>query len=72
MIKCEIDAAFFHLYDYNRDDIVYVMNSFGIVRKNDESEFGYYRSRDVIIEIYDKLKKSILAGGKYETVVSNS
>jgi hypothetical protein len=54
----ELDAAFFHLYGIARHDVEYIMDTFPIVRRNDESAFGEYRTRRVILEQYDALLAS--------------
>src|SRR5262249_20802573 len=51
ILRCELDAAFFHLYGLSRDDAEYVMDTFPIVRKNDEKLHGEYHTKRVILEI---------------------
>ncbi len=52
-IRCELDAAYFHLYEIERDDVDYIMSTFPIVQRKDEAAHGTYRTRDRILEIYD-------------------
>ncbi len=52
-IRCELDAAYFHLYEIERDDVDYIMSTFPIVQRKDEAAHGAYRTRDRILEIYD-------------------
>lgn len=66
-LRCELDAAFFHLYGLPRDAVDYVMQSFPIVRKNDEKAHGEYRTKRVILEIYDALTKATQTGKPYRT-----
>ncbi len=54
-LRCEIDAALFHLYGLERDDVDYVMETFPIVKRDDERGFGEYRTKRVILEIYDDM-----------------
>ena len=67
LLRCELDAAFFHLYGLNRDDTAYVMGTFPIVRKHDEKAHGEYRTKRVILEIYDALAESTRTGTPYHT-----
>jgi hypothetical protein len=67
LLRCELDAAFFHLYGLNRDDTDYVMDTFPIVRKNDEKAHGEYRTKRVILEIYDAMAEAIRTGKPYQT-----
>jgi hypothetical protein len=68
-LRCELDAAFFHLYGLSRDDADYVMDTFPIVRKNDEKVHGEYRTKRVILEVYDALAKAAQTGKPYRTTL---
>ena len=50
-----------------RDAVAYVMDSFPIVRRKDEQKFGEYRTKQVIIEIYDAMQEAIATGAFYQT-----
>jgi hypothetical protein len=67
LLRCEVDAAFFHLYGLSRDDTDYVMGTFPIVRKHDEKAHGEYRTKRVILEIYDAMTKATSTGKPYQT-----
>ncbi|MYN68491.1 MAG: N-6 DNA methylase [Acidobacteria bacterium] len=101
LLRCELDAAFFHLYlpsddrgDWRparsadgcphdetsaeldelrahfsspRAAVGYVMDTFPIVRRKDEERFGQYRTRDVILEIYDALQEAVATGTSYRS-----
>lgn len=67
ILRCELDATFFHLYGLSRDETDYVMETFPIVRKNEERAFGEYRTKRVILEIYDSMAESARTGKTYET-----
>lgn len=64
-LRAELDAAFFHLYGLSRDEVDYVMETFPIVKKNDEAEHGEYRTKRVILEVYDALALAIASGKPY-------
>ena len=36
LLRCELDAAYFHLYGIARDDVDYIMDTFPIVKRKDE------------------------------------
>jgi hypothetical protein len=40
-----------------RDAVDYIMNTFPIVRRKDEARYGEYRTKRVILEIYDQMQK---------------
>lgn len=67
LLCCELDAASFHLYLLSRDDIDYVMDTFPIVRKNDEKAHGEYRTKRLILEIYDAMAEAARSGKHYQT-----
>jgi len=106
-IRCELDAAFFHLYlpstpdgDWKparkaegavvdetpeqlaelkkyfptpRDAVAYIMETFPIVKRKDEQKYGEYRTKRVILEIYDEMQRVMaenvvpVAAGKQPT-----
>ncbi len=55
LMRCELDALYFHLYGIKRDDVDYIMETFPIVKRKDEAAHGEYRSKRVIMEIYDSM-----------------
>jgi hypothetical protein len=59
VIRAELDAAFFHLYGIDRDDVDYILDTFPIVRKHDEEHCGEYRTKRLVLEAYDALAKAI-------------
>ena len=96
LIRCEVDAAFFHLYlpthvsgDWHsledrktaqdlarlkanfptpRHAVAYILDTFPIVRRKDEDSFnGDYRTKRVILEIYDAMQESLRTGQPYQT-----
>lgn len=54
-LRCELDAAFFHLYGLTRDEAAYVLDTFPIVRRKDERDFGTYRTKTEILKLYDAM-----------------
>jgi hypothetical protein len=88
-LRCELDAAFFHLYfgigDWKRGvgeqdaDLgrlkeafptprhaaEYVMNTFPIVREQDEQAHSHYRTKDRILTVYDALGDAVRTGQPY-------
>lgn len=88
LIRCELDAAFFHLYlgtdtEWNdkaspelrayfptpRHAVDYIMETFPIVKKKDEQAHGTYRTKDTILDIYDKMTEAIKTGQPYQTIL---
>ena len=69
LLRAELDAAFFHLYGMERDDVDYIMDTFPIVKRKDEKEYGEYRTKRLILERYDALAEAPANGTEYQTVL---
>jgi|JI10StandDraft_1071094.scaffolds.fasta_scaffold01941_5 hypothetical protein len=67
LLRCELDAIFFHIYGISRDDTDYILDTFPIVRKNDMKAHGEYRTKRVILEIYDAMADAVGTGIPYVT-----
>jgi hypothetical protein len=66
-IRCELDAAYFHLYGVPRDDVGYIMHEFPILRRQDEEQYGGYRTRDQILHLYDEIAAALARGMRWES-----
>ena len=55
-LQCELDALFFHLYGIKRDDVEYIMETFPIVKRKDESQLGSYITREKIQIAFDNME----------------
>jgi len=94
LLRCELDAAFFHLYlpakldgswQKSEDEVAaelttlcaafptprhavdYIMETFPIVKRKDEAAYGEYRTKRVILEIYDEFQQAMATGKPYQT-----
>ncbi|MEU5940266.1 hypothetical protein ABZ807_13965 [Micromonospora sp. NPDC047548] len=56
LLRAELDAAYFHLYGIDRDDVDYIMETFKVLRQKDEAAHGEYRTKRLILEQYDSQK----------------
>jgi hypothetical protein len=66
-MRAELDAAYFHLYGVERDDVDYIMDSFRAFRNNDPVRFA--RTKALILEIYDAMAQAAASGKPYNTPV---
>ena len=64
-LLARLDALYFHLYGLSREDAGYMLDTFPIVRREDEAKFGTYRTRDLILAYMNALD-----AGDTETVVA--
>jgi hypothetical protein len=67
LLRAELDAAFFHIYGLERDDVDYIMDTFWVVRDRDVKAHGEYRTKRLILEIYDELAEAIFTDRPYQT-----
>lgn len=52
-LRAELDAAYLHLYGLDRDEAEHVVDSFFVLRKNEERAFGEFRTRRLVLAAYD-------------------
>jgi hypothetical protein len=69
LLRCELDAAFFHLYGSSRDDAAYILDSFWVIRERDQQAYGEYRTKRVILEIFDAIQHATAVGIPYQTLL---
>jgi hypothetical protein len=47
--RARLDAIYFRLYGIGEDDADYILDTFPIVREQDERTFGRYRTKEMIL-----------------------
>jgi len=50
--------------DVERDDVDYILETFPIVKRKDVEKHGDYRTKLVILDIYDRLQDPSIAGSR--------
>lgn len=59
-LRAELDAYVFILYGVERDDVDYIMETFqtdtGGLKNNEIAKYGSYRSKELVLEKFDKLR----------------
>ncbi|MGX4688699.1 Eco57I restriction-modification methylase domain-containing protein [Streptomyces sp. JNUCC 63] len=58
IIRAELDALFFHLYEISREDTDYILDTFPIVMRKDKAKYGSYRTKELILAEYDRMSAS--------------
>lgn len=69
LLRAELDAAYFHLYGVEREDVDYILDTFPIVKRKDEQRYGEYRTKRLILEIYDAMAAAIATVTPYRTIL---
>ncbi len=57
VIKAEIDAIYAHLYRINKEDMIYILNTFKVLKRKELKEYKEFKTERLIIEAYDKYAK---------------
>jgi hypothetical protein len=68
-LRAELDAGMFHLYGVERRDVEYIMETFAIVKSKDMAAHGEYRTKRLILEVYDAMQKAMDTGTEYQTIL---
>jgi len=58
-LRCEIDAAMFHIYRIDRADLEHVIDSFPILRDAEIEQFGEFRTKSLVLSAYEVFKKTL-------------
>ena len=68
-LRAELDTLYTHPYGLTREELVYILDTFPIVKRKDEATHGEYRTKRVILEIYDAMQQAIETGQPYQTLL---
>jgi hypothetical protein len=63
----ELDAAMLHLYGLDRNDAEQVLDSFPVVRKYDERDYGYFVTKRLVLSEYDAMTTAALSEEAYRS-----
>lgn len=67
ILQAEIDAAALHLYGLDRKQAEWLLDSFTVLCKYEEREHGEFRTKRIVLEIYDKIAAAKKEGRPYTT-----
>ena len=65
-LKCELDAIYAHMYQLDQEDLVWILDapepsqSFSGLKRNEERQFGEYRTQRYVLRAYDLLAQGQL------------
>ncbi len=54
-LRARLDALYFHLYGLTRHDAAYILSTFPIIQRQDQAEFGSFRTKDLILAYMNAL-----------------
>jgi hypothetical protein len=64
LLRADLDAGFLHIYGLERDEAEHVLDSFPVIRKYEEGDFGEHRTKRLVLKAYDRMAEAIANGGK--------
>ena len=64
-LRCEIDAAFFHLYGSPREDMALILDTFPVLQRSGERGHGGYRRKRMVLETRDTPAPVVAEGLPY-------
>jgi hypothetical protein len=56
-LRAELDALYAHLYGLTREELDYISDTFPIVRRKDEERYGEYRTKRMVLEAFESLRR---------------
>jgi SOS-response transcriptional repressor LexA len=55
VLKAELDACFFHLYDLERKEVSYILDTFSVLKRKEEAKNGEYRTKNLVLKYFDAM-----------------
>jgi hypothetical protein len=68
-IRAELDAAMMHVYGLGRDEVEHVLDSFPVVRKYEERDYGEFRTKRLVLDCYDAMATAAATGTAWRTAL---
>jgi hypothetical protein len=65
LLRADLDAAMLHVYGLTRAESEHVLDSFPVVRKYEQRDFGEYRTRRLVLEAFDRMAAAAARGGRW-------
>lgn len=72
MLRTEIDAAMFHVYGLTRPEVEHILDSLLVIRKYEERDHCGFRTKRLVLDVFDAMTKAIEAGEAYATALEPS
>jgi len=70
ILQAEIDAAVMHLYQLDRDQSEWILDSFTVLQKYEERDHGEFRTKRLVMAAYEAMAKAKEQGTAYVTPLS--
>jgi hypothetical protein len=67
VLQAELDAAFMHIYGFQRGEVEHILGTFRTLAATEERLHGEYRTRRLVLNAYDQMTEAIHTGGVWST-----
>ncbi|MCG3207810.1 MAG: hypothetical protein FOGNACKC_01410 [Anaerolineae bacterium] len=54
-LRADLDGLYGQLYGLTREELAYILDTFPIVRRKDEAQYGEYRTKRLVLEAYERV-----------------
>ena len=65
ILQSEIDAAMFHLYNLDRAQTEWILDSFTVLRRYEERDYKEFRTKKLVLAVYDAMTQAKNLGSAY-------
>jgi hypothetical protein len=59
VLRAELDAIYAKLYGLTKDELEYILTTFPVLKKNEEKQFGEYRTGRLVMEAWERMEGKI-------------
>ncbi len=66
---CSCTSLTYNLYGIAKGAVDHIMETFPIVKRKDVAAYGEYRTKRVILEVYDAIQQAMESGRPYQTLL---
>jgi hypothetical protein len=63
MLRADLDGGYLHIYGLDRDEAAHILDSFTVLRRYEERDFGEFRCKRLVLEAYDRMAHATTNGG---------
>ncbi len=70
VIQAEIDATIMHLFNLDRENVEWILDSFSTLRTNEIAKFNKFHTKQLILEEYDRISNAKKNGNLYKTTLN--
>lgn len=68
-LMSELDAMMFHVFRIERVDVERIIESFEVLNRREQSEFGEFRTKRLVLAEYDRMAEAAATGTAYESTL---